>query len=363
MAILFQCPCGRSMVAESDKAGSVVRCPNCSRSLRIPTGKGRGKEIASAPAVPTTRLCTRCKHPVPIDAQQCPHCKVILMDDAAPAAAAATALAVGGRRPALRTAASPILYGGARGTWFSRLSDGGMAAVILGFFGVLALSAITITLLYFSWSRKQLETGRTMAEAKIREGKALELQGLFQDAYDGYRSALYYAEFLRATKIESDQDFVNWLEGRQQVLKYIVPEPKVPAEEEPLLWKAKSREELDDAITNNLKGYQSYRQLILGVRQAGLLAVEAAKASNRPDFEAKLALTLEAFFQFIGKISPQQRATYSFDILSAAVRDLTSIEHLWDKDRDTHILASESRLDAVKEMVDTPDRDTLRPSS
>jgi uncharacterized protein YbaR (Trm112 family) len=38
------------MVAEADRASAVIVCPNCRRNLRVPSGKGRGVELAPIPA-------------------------------------------------------------------------------------------------------------------------------------------------------------------------------------------------------------------------------------------------------------------------------------------------------------------------
>lgn len=369
MAILFQCPCGRSMVAESDKAGSIVRCPNCSRSLKVPTGKGRGKEIVSAPTASTTRLCKRCNRTVPIDAQQCPHCKTILVDGAAPAAAAAPVVAAvvsGGpaRRRAPLTAGATVLYGGARGGWFSRLSSGAKTGVILGIVGVLAFSGVGAGLLYSSWRHKQLELGRTVIADAIRDGKALELQARFQEAYDGYLSALNYAKFLRETGLDNDRDPVDWLEARRENLKYIVSEPKLPVGAEPVRWRAANQQELDAALTHIRAQYNTYRQWYLGVAQAGTGAIEAARTTkDRKAYEAKLGQAIDAFLQFTGKASPQQRATFSFGVLTQAIRELGEADRNWDKDRDNYLNSAEQRLIAARERVDTPGQDTLQSSS
>ena len=374
MAILFQCPCGRSMVAESDKAGSVVRCPNCSRSLKVPTGKGRGKEIVSAPTAPTTRLCKRCNRTVPIDAQQCPHCKTILVDGAAapaPAAPASPATVMAtvvsgapARRRAPLTAGAAIRYGGARGGWFSRLSSGGKAGVILGIVGVLAFSGVGAGLLYSSWRRDQLNVGRIAVENAIKNGKTFELQARFQEAYDGYLAALDYAKFLRETGLDNDRDPVDWLENRRENLKYIVSEPKLPTGAEPVRWRAANQQELDAALTHIRAQYNTYRQWFLGVAQAGTSAIETARTTkDRKAYEAKLGQAIDAFLQFTGKASPQQRATFSFGVLTQAIRELGEADRNWDKDRDNYLNSAEQRLIAARERVDTPGQDTLQSSS
>ncbi len=369
MAILFQCPCGRSMVAESDKAGSIVRCPNCSRSLKVPTGKGRGKEIVSAPTAPTTRLCKRCNRTVPIDAQQCPHCKTILIDGAAPAPAGTVVAAVVSGAPARRaplTAGATVVYGGARGSWFTRLSSSGKAALILGIIAVLAFSGIGAGLLYSSWRREQVNVGRIVAQNAIKDGKALELQGRFDDAYDGYLKALDYAKFLRQTGLDNDRDPVDWLENRRDTLKYIVSEAKMPEDQGPVRWIARNPQELDEALTHIRARFDTYRQWLLGVAQAGLSAVETAKTSkNRQAYEAKLGQTIEAFLQFTAKTSPQQRSTYSYEILTLAIGELTDANRNWDsvKERDNYLTIAEQRLMAARERVEAPGKDTLRPSS
>jgi len=141
MSILFRCPCGRSMVADSDKAGAIVTCPNCRRRLRVPSGKDRGVEIPASPAATRTlRRCPRCGHDVPIDSQTCPHCQADLRGGpaagSAPAEAGPSAPATAdaslealkrasARRPAADTRG--IVLGGYRGNWFTRLTPGGRA--------------------------------------------------------------------------------------------------------------------------------------------------------------------------------------------------------------------------------------------
>jgi endogenous inhibitor of DNA gyrase (YacG/DUF329 family) len=93
------------MVMESDRAGTTVTCPNCKRTLRVPSGKDRGVELAPVPAAAksrTSRQCPRCDKEVPVDSQICPHCKQILLDDAGqPAEAAPVATAAPVARPVM----------------------------------------------------------------------------------------------------------------------------------------------------------------------------------------------------------------------------------------------------------------------
>ena len=106
MSILFRCPCGRSMVVESDRAGAVVTCPNCRRSLKVPSGKERGVEIPAAATTRTSRRCKRCGKDVPVDSQICPHCNTITMDAVVPTAQPTTAAATG--RPSAASAIAPM---------------------------------------------------------------------------------------------------------------------------------------------------------------------------------------------------------------------------------------------------------------
>jgi hypothetical protein len=367
------------MVAEGETAGSVVRCPNCSRQLRVPSGKDRGKELAASPSGPTTRLCRKCGKNVPLDAQACPHCKapVAAPAPAAPKAAPAPAAAPKKKKPASpaeliaasihaptvdeegNPVASAISYGGAH---HSGLPKNVQMGILFGALGFVLIALIMGAIIWSSGSAKDLADGRAKSASALTDGKKLECQGQFQEAYELYCSAQNYKKFLLGTGIQTDADLSKAVDDRALGLKFIVPNPKEYGGGQALVWKAQSQHELDAALAEIRDKYPTYRQWVLGVAQAGLDAAAAGKGGkNKAVYEAKLGQTMDAFIAFTAQASDIQRTMYSFMVTSEGVRDLTTAYRNWDKsDRDNILLGAEVRFKELKIMVDTPGRDTIR---
>jgi hypothetical protein len=377
MKILFQCPCGKSMVAEGETAGTLVRCPNCGRQLRVPSGKDRGKELTSVPSAPSTRLCPRCGKNIPIDSSQCPQCKASLVEPApapapkknkkkkavSPTEAIAEALSAPAAGPAAggRAASVAILYGGYRGNWFGRLSTGAQVGIIISaLFLVVMLGIAGLVIYSFGYTQDVVE-GRAKAAAALADGKKLECVGKFQEAYDLYWSARLYSQYLNNTGVQSDTDLVKALEDRCDTLQYVVQRPRVRGS---LFWHANSQQELDKALADIQTQYPTYRQWILGVAMAGLEAAQSAKtAGSQQVYEAKLAQAIESYIQFAAKTTPQQRTLFSYSILSEAMKELAAANRHWDqgeKQRTPYLATAEERLKYLKEMVDQPGKDTVR---
>ena len=368
MSILFRCPCGRSMVVESDRAGAVVTCPNCRRSLKVPSGKGRGVEIPAAPTAATTRTsrrCKRCRKDVPVDSQICPHCKTILTDaapaapaapakPARPSAAAAAATAIRAANPV--TTGTDIVYGGARGSWFTRLSSGGKAGVIIGGVVFLALVGIVIAMVGTRWQAGQHQLARQHGQDALVEGRRLACRGEFQEAYDLYFSALTMRAYLRESGVSKDAEIADELELRTVALQYLVAEPK---SRESVLWKPKNQEEFDQATAHLKATYPAYRQLCLAVADGGLAAIQVGKSqANQAAFEEKVGQTLEAYVRFVGQTTPQQRAQFTFQTMTQALRELTTADRKWDEaSRNTFLTNSEAYFTALKERVTKPTYD------
>ncbi|MBE3069707.1 MAG: hypothetical protein IMZ66_05675 [Planctomycetes bacterium] len=367
MSILFRCPCGRSMVVESDRAGAVVTCPNCRRSLKVPSGKGRGVEIPAAPTAATTRTsrrCKRCRKDVPVDSQICPHCKTILTDGAGaaaapakparPSAAAAAATAVHVANPI--TAGTDIVYGGARGNWFTRLSSGGKAGVIIGGVVFLILLGIVFFIVGTGWQAGQRQLARQGGQDALVEGRRLACRGGFQEAYDLYFSALNMKKYLRESGVKKDTEIADELELRTVALQYLVADPKT---RESVLWKPKSQEEFDQTMAHLKATYPAYRQLCLAVAGGGLAAIQVGKSqANRAAFEEKVGQTLEAYVRFVGQTTPQQRAQFTFQIMTQALRELTTADRKWDEaSRNAFLTSAEARFNALKERVSKPTYD------
>jgi len=357
MAILFRCPCGRSMVVDSERAGDVVTCPNCKRALKVPSGKDRGVELAPVPAAAkgrTSRLCGRCRKEVPVDTQICPHCKAILLDGPAPAtpAAAAKAPARAARSPLASAAAGQmgpvVLYGGSRASWWSRLSASGKATVLGGTVVFVGILALVTYFLYNSWVAAQLSQARQDGQKAIADGKKLENLGKFEDAYQLY-SYTHIKDALRASGITADAALADALDARYKAFEYLVPEPKTRGS---IYWRPTNQQEFDQAMADLRRDYPSYRQRVLAVADAGLGAVQAARdAKNQTVYDEKVGAAMEAYVRVVNQSTPQQRAQFTFQTLIAGLRELGSANRNWDKDRNLYLNNAAGYFNALKERV------------
>lgn len=358
MSILFRCPCGRSMVVESDREGAVVTCPNCRRSLKVPSGKDRGVELASVPAATktrTTRRCPRCGKDAPVDSQVCPHCKSSMT--AAPAAAPATKPAAKpgpkGKGKSAIDLGEPgaIVYGGARGGWFSRLSGGAKAGVIGGSFAFVGLLALIGYFIYSSWHSGQIELARSTSTKALTDGRKLEANGKFNEAYELYFGVLINRQFLFDTGLQKDRVMVEALQARTNALEYVVPEPKVFGS---VYWKPATQQEYDQAMIDLKNSYPTYRQWVLAVADAGLAAVQTGKeAKDQAAYEAKVVATMDAYMKLIAQSTPPQRAQFTFQTLISGLRELGSANRNWskEKDRDAYLGNAFGYFTALKERV------------
>ncbi len=363
MSILFRCPCGRSMVVESDKAGAVVVCPNCRRRLRVPSGKGRGVEIPAAPAAATrtSRRCPRCGKDVPVDSQMCPHCKTILVEESTPEGAAATgesARPAPARAAPVRRTRSPIgqptggiVYGGARGSWFTRLTSRGKAGVLIGAGVFLILIGVLALAVGLSHSESELRNARETAKANLTKGRRLETEGKFQEAYDLYCIPNSMLEALKQSDHPGDTDLAAKLQRRATALQYLVHAPKVRGS---VYWRPKSQQELNEAMAHLRATYPAYRQLSLSVAEAGLAAAKAGlEGVGRAAFQQKVANTMETYMRLVDQTSKQQRSQITFAYqLSRGVAELGEAnEHYNTSQRQTHLKSAEAYFAALKERV------------
>lgn len=349
MAILFRCPCGRSMVADAGRAGTLIHCPSCHRTLRVPSGKERGKELAPVPAeamAHSTRPCDRCGASVPVDTQICPHCRTIL--SASPSAAGTGSAAPAGG--AEIRSATAVLYGVSRATWWSCLSSGAKAGILGGLAGFLILVGVSSALLHSSWSANQTVQARDQAARALAQGPELEVQGKFQQAYDLYFPALARAErFLKAGGRQDDRRLYDGLSERLSALRCIVPEPRV---REPVRWRPANQAEFDAAAQQLVAEYPAYRQRILAVADAAIAAIQNARANNNQTaYAQEVRQVVDAFIRFTNQTTPPQRAQYTYEMLTQAMRELTSANGEWETGRKTYLAQSEARLKAIKDLA------------
>jgi len=356
MSILFRCPCGRSMVVESDKTGTVVMCPNCRRHLRVPSGKGRGVEIPAAPATAprTSRRCPRCGKDVPVDSQSCPHCQTILAEDSAAPARARQGKGgtrpAGGRAPVGRPAGG-LVYGGARGGWFARLSPSGKAGILVGGFVFFALAAVLVVVAAMSHLSGQLRRARETCRQNLAKGQAFETQGEFQEAYDLYTVPTTMLNALKNSDRAADAQLAAQLERRARALQYLVSRPKIRGA---LYWKPETPAEFDQAMAYLKQHYGEYRQLTLRVAEAGLAAVQAGKEEvPRAAFQDKVAATMEAYTRLVAQTTKEQRSQITFQQLCRGLTELGEANQHFDnpKKRNVHLGGAEQYLLALKERA------------
>jgi len=333
------------MVADSSKAGAVIRCPNCSRSLRVPSGKGRGKELApDRAAARTSRQCPQCGRSVPVDAQVCPHCRTALADDGTPVAEAATPGADAGPE---------VIYGGSRATWWTRLTVGAKVSILIGVFVfAVLLTIIGGCFVYPSWYRGQVAGARERARQVLAEGRQLECRAKLQEAYNLYYSGLNRAKYLKSSGDPGDLELLNDIESRAYALEFVVAEPKT---REPTKWKPKNKDEFDQALVELRASYPTYRQYVLKTAGAGLAAIETGESSERQvDFDTQVGLAMDAFIELLNETTPPQRAQHSFQVLFEAIRELGGANRNWDDNRKYYLASSKARFEAVMELVQKP---------
>jgi hypothetical protein len=348
------------MVVEDDRAGAVVTCPNCRRSLKVPSGQGRGVQLSSVPAaakVRTSRLCQRCRKEVPVDSQMCPHCKAILLDGGpAPAAPAQAARAA----PAAAQQSQPLLYGGARGSWFSRLTPGGRAGAIGGSAAFVLVLVLIGYFIYSSWYAGQLAEARQTAQTALADGRKLENLGKFQDAYERYWRAMNYEDYLRETRDRRDDELLAAVKARILAFQYLVPQPKVKGS---VYWKARNPQEHDSARAEVLQTtYQTYKERLSVVADAGLAAAQfgAANPANQAAFDEKVGKAMDAYVkEFVAKTTEQQRALRTFQQLIEGLRSLGGANRNWDKplERTNYLKNTEGYLSAAKDFAARGDDD------
>jgi len=247
---------------------------------------------------------------------------------------------------------TPILYGGSRATWWSRLSTGARVGVLMGILGLGLVVGIVLHFIHSSWYAGQVADARSGAQKALKEGRELENQGRFQEAYNLYFPALDRAdEFLKTTGRQSDLELFQRLKARTSALQFIVPEPKT---RESLRWQPKSQAELEAAQHELLATYPSYRQRVLAVADAALAAIENTRSEgNQAAFAQKVGLAMDAFIRLTNSTKPHQRRTYSFDILVEGIRELTVANRRWDDTavRENLLTRAKQRFEALKEFV------------
>lgn len=357
MSIMFRCPCGRTMVAESDKTGAVVTCPNCRRALKVPSGKDRGVELASAPAAAktrTSRRCQRCGKDIPVDSQICPNCKAIQTDAVAPAAQPqAPAAAAKKAAPAARQA-STVVLGGYRGSWWSRLSAGGKTGVLVGVIVFVVLLVIIGAASYSSWSAGQLQEARDKAQEYLAQGRKLEDQAKFDEAYRLY-SYTSIKQPLWDSQIPKDKELADALEVRYVALQYLASTADTRTGS--IQWKPKNEEELNGARAYCRDHYPAYRQLALAIGDVGLEAVQTGQTSpNQAVYEEKVGKVIDAFITLVGKTDERERSQPTFVVMVAAIKELGYANRHWDdaKQRNQYLLNGKSRFEGVKEVASRP---------
>lgn len=363
MSIMFRCPCGRTMVAESDRAGAIVTCPNCKRSLKVPTGKERGVELAPVPAAAKTRMsrqCKRCGKDIPVDSQICPHCKAIQIEAAAPAAPAAPAkrpAAIGRTAPAAR-APTGVLLGGYRGSWYTRLTPGGKAGVLIGIGAFIILSGIIVYVLATTYWESELQKARDDGQRALAQGRKDEDEGKFQDAYERY-SFTDMKRRLHGSALPKDRELADTLDARYFALSYLAPQPH---SRESVRWKAQTQEEYNAAMAHCKETYPAYRALAQAVADAGLEAIQVGLTNaNRTVFDEKVARAVDAFVQLISKTDDQQRALITFGQLREAIKQLGYANQTWGqpKHREQCLLNAKSRFEGMKELAARPGGDVV----
>lgn len=247
----------------------------------------------------------------------------------------------------------PIVFGGSRATWWTRLSQGAKAGVFGGIGGFVLIVAIVTYFVHSSWLAQEVAGARDRAQKALASGRQLENEGKFQEAYDLYYPACDMADnYLRTTGQPSDLDLVQALSTRVGALHYIVPEPRA---RESLRWKPTSQVEFDQATRDLIANYPAYRQRVLAVADSALAAIQSARAEpNQTVFNQNVSQTMDAFIQLTSQTTPQQRAQFSFSMLIQAMREMTGANRNWQTAGPAYLGQAEGRLNALKNLVRKP---------
>jgi hypothetical protein len=293
----------------------------------------------------------------------CPHCQTVLAEDGAakaPAKAPAAATPVrkssrtrsaGRVGKAIGSPAGGIVYGGARGGWYARLTPGGKAGVFIGIFVFIALVGVLVLVAATAHLSGQLRQARETCQKNLAKGRALETEGKFQEAYDLYTVPKSMLSALENSDQPSDHQLAAQLQRRATALQYLVFKPKIRGS---VYWKPESQKEFDEAMAYLKQHYGEYRQLALRVAEAGLAAVKAGMEDvGRAGLQEKVADTMEAYMRFIDQTTEQQRAQLTFQQLSRGLSELSDAnEHYADaRKRNMHLTNSEQYFLALKERV------------
>jgi hypothetical protein len=346
------------MVVESDRAGSQVTCPNCRRTLKVPSGQDRGVQLPEVPAAAkmrTSRICPRCRKEVPVDVQMCPHCKAILMDGPGASASSGGSAPAASRtssKGAARQNESALKYGGNRGSWWAQLSDGGKFGVIGGIAGGVILVAVILLLV---WNRGSVLGGlgaHTDGLKALEEGRRLESLGQFQDAYLMY-SLTSRDKALRSTGDPQDAKMADQIKDRYNAMTFLAYDPQKRASES-VIWRPKNATELEQGRAAMRAAYGTYRSLSVAVDNIGIPAVAAARANgNKAEYEGKVLQAMDAYVALVKGANPQQLATITFQQLREGVKYMASTLANWDnaERRADYLTRTTKYLEANKEFV------------
>jgi hypothetical protein len=362
MSILFKCPCGRSMVVESDRSGEVVQCPNCKRSLKVPSGKDRGVELPPVPAAAkatSSRACPRCQKSIPVDAQMCPHCKGIIMDQ--PATAGAPAAAAASRpgtasRPGMRQPSNPnaIRYGGHSGSWWehSTSQQKGMFFGIVG--GVVLLVLVISLVIYFVYGSAVARDEYALGQQALEEGIRNELVANFQEAHDQY-AVFTRIEILRNSGNSESIQLADALERRVNAMAYLAPSTQI-ARDESVYWKPKDAAELQRERSNLQANYGNYRTQAVALTTLVFDTAKAAKGNKSADkiaFQGKVKQVLDAFVNLVATTPIQQHSTLTFQQLLEVMKAFTDANKNWDNvaTRDRRLTDAYMYAEAARERI------------
>jgi len=246
------------------------------------------------------------------------------------------------------------MYGGARGNWFTRLTPGGRAGVLVGAGVFLILMLIITYFISSSYHTGQIAAARERFTNALAEGRKYENRGMFQEAYRLYAVPTEVVEYLRDTGIRSDAELTDAVHARMIALQYLVGIVKTNEE---IQWRPKSQAEYDQAMVHLRATYPAYRQLCLALSEAGLAAVAAGTTAtpNQPTYEAKVSLAVEAYMRLIQQTTVQQRAQLTFQTVIQGVRDLGDTNRHWnDNQRTICLTRAKAYFEALKERVSKP---------